>query len=456
MPRTWCRALCRTLAWARESYKLDFLTMSSLEAPEATTDTPRPTGGTFASFRSPGYPTLWFCGLFSFLSVQMQMLLRGLLAWDLTEREAALGITYLCFGIAMLISTPLGGVASDRLPKRRIMLVSQSVITAAAAGMGAVVIADMAQFWMLLVAAVSQGAAFGFLGPARIAISRELVGREHLGNAITLALLSMNGTRVFAPAAAGVLAGVPTVGIGGTYLISAVFALISWVLMLRIPKSVGQPVRASDPTQSTRWVNPFGEIINGIRYVMEDKRLKRLVIASFFVVVFGFNYVAFLPALIEGEFGLGEQWVGYISSASAIGAVAVAMPLASRADSKQARPIMTASGFAFGVGIIGFGFAPTFWLAFGVILVVGGAFTVYQSLSNTLALAMADDEHQGRVQSLMMLAFAGFGIAAAPMGALAEWIGLRYSLAATGVVVLVASLSYSILERRSDPSNPAS
>ena len=57
-------------------------------------------GGAFSSFQSPGYPLLWFAGLFSFLSVQMQFLLRGLLAWDLTEREGALGLTYLCFASA--------------------------------------------------------------------------------------------------------------------------------------------------------------------------------------------------------------------------------------------------------------------------------------------------------------------------------------------------------------------
>jgi len=374
------------------------------------------------------------------------MLLRALLAWDLTEREAALGITYLCFGISMLISTPLGGVAADRLSKRRIMLISQSVITAAAAAMGVVVAAGLVDFWMLLVAAVSQGSAFGFLGPARIAISREIVGREHLGNAITLALLSMNGTRVFAPAAAGVLAGVSSVGIGGTYLISAVFAFVSWLLMLRIPRAVGRAAAIDNSQRPEKWVNPFGEIINGIRYVKADRPLRRLVVSSFFVVVFGFSYVAFLPALVEGEFGLGEQWVGYISSASAIGAVAVAMPLASRADSSWAKFLMAASGLAFGVGVILFGNAPSFWPAFIVVLVVGAAFTVYQSLSNTLALAMADDAHQGRVQSLMMLAFAGFGIVAAPMGALAEWIGLREALTLTGIVVLVASMTYIALE----------
>ena len=68
----------------------------------------------FSSMRIPAYKRLWWAGTCSFMSVQMQFLLRGVLAWDLTEREGALGLVYLCFGIALLIATPLGGVAADR------------------------------------------------------------------------------------------------------------------------------------------------------------------------------------------------------------------------------------------------------------------------------------------------------------------------------------------------------
>ena len=154
----------------------------------------------------------------------MQFLLRGVLAWDLTEREGALGLVYLCFGVTMLVATPLGGVASDRLPNRRVLLVSQSVLLAGALGMGIVVVTDVVQFWMLLVASVAQGLAFGFYGPARVAFAAKLVGPDQLGNAITLSMLSLNGTRVFAPAFAGMLAGIAFFGIGGAYLVSAVFS----------------------------------------------------------------------------------------------------------------------------------------------------------------------------------------------------------------------------------------
>ncbi len=393
----------------------------------------------FSSLQHLDYRTLWWGGLFSFMSIQMQFLLRGILAWELTEREGALGLVYLCFGVALLISTPLGGVASDRFSKRAIIVVAQVAITTFAVLMGLAVLFDVAEFWMLLVAAMVQGTAFGFFGPARVALSADLVGREQLGNAIALSLLSMNGTRIFAPSLAGVLAGWAFLGIGGAYLVAGVASIAALVYLVRLPKSAPLKV-AGEP------LRPLAEIADGVRHVWSRPPLRRLVLTSFFIVMFGFNYVAFYPAMIEGQFGLDERWVGYISSASALGAVVVAVPLASRANSSWAKPAMIVGGMMFGVGVIGFGLAPNFWVAFAIIAFVGSANTVYQTLSNTLALSLADDSHQGRVQSLMQLSFAGFGIAAAPLGLLAEVTSLRLAIVLMGTVTLIMALIYLIGE----------
>jgi MFS family permease len=168
--------------------------------------------------------------------------------------------------------------------------------------------------------------------------------------------------------------------------------------------------------------------------------------------MFGFNYVAFIPALVEGIFDLGDIYVGLISSASAIGAVAVSLPLAAKADGPGGKRIMVISGIGFGIGVILLGLAPTIWLSFLVVIGIGGCTTAFQSLSNTLALAGSSDEMQGRVQSLMQLSFAGFGIAAAPIGALAEAIGLRTTLVIMGAIATSATVIFHLLELRDDRS----
>lgn len=394
----------------------------------------------FSSLQILEYRRLWWAGTFSFMAVQMQFLLRGILAWDLTERDGAIGLVYLFFGGTMLVATPLGGVAADRLPKRTVMLWSQLVLTVGAAAMGLAVVSGVVEFWMLLIAGVLQGTAFGFYGPARVAFTTELVGRDQLGNAITLSLLSMNGTRVIAPSFAGALAGIAFFGIGGAYLVASAFSFLSFLAVLRLPKTV-----IDDDRPPAR---PVAELIDGVRYVSARRSLRRLIVSSFVVIMFGFNYVVFIPALVKDTFDLdNDSWVGLLTTASSVGAVVVGLWLAGRADRPGNWRVMVVTGMVFAAGVAALAVSPTFLIAVLVVVVIGGGTTGYQSLSNTIALNMTEPSHQGRVQSLMQLSFAGFGIAALPLGLLAEAVGRRQAMTAMGIFAIAAIVVYYVLER---------
>lgn len=388
----------------------------------------------FASLGIPAFRVLWWSTTFSFTGVQMQFLLRSLLAWDLSAREGALGIVYLVFGLSLLIATPLGGVAADRVRKRRLMVWGQALITLSATGMGIGVLVGFTHFWMLLAAAAVQGSMFGLIGPARISYTTQIVGPDLVGNAVTLQSLSMSSTRVFAPSLAGVLAGIALFGIGGAYLIAGTFNVISFGLLFMLEDVAPMPGKHRAPLR---------ELADGLRFVARRPSLRRLLVTSTIVVMFGFNYIAFMPALVEGTFGLSESYVGLMSTATAFGAIMVSIPLAARADSEKVGRFTLLLGLAFGVALLLLAGAPTYWLAFVVVIGVGGAATGFLSLTQTQALQQSDAEHQGRIQSLVQLSFAGFGIAAAPLGWLAEVIGLRFAIAAMGVMVLLASAAYA-------------
>lgn len=434
----------------------------------------------FASLHVPAFRALWWSGAFSFISVHMQFLLRGLLAWDMTEREAALGLVYLPFGMALLVATPLGGVAADRLSKRRLMLMGQLILTLTALGMGLAVATGAIRFWMLLVAAGLQGLMFGLIGPARVSMTTEIVGRERVGNAITLSSLSMSGSRLFAPSLAGTLAGTAFFGFSGAYFISAACACVSFVLLLPLPETRRAPVdgldtptetglssaadadepqgaqQRSSPALANALRSALVDIAEGVRYAMRRRRLRRLILVSTSVIMFGFSYIVFLPALVEGEeqFGRSEAHVGYLTSATAIGAVLAAGMLARRADSPGAGRLLVAMGFGFGISVIGLGVSPSYGIAVMVAVGVGAAATGFMTLAQVLAMRASDDAHQGRVQSLVQLAFAGFALTATPAGAFAELIGLRTTMAALGAAVVATMLVYVLTSRsemRPDP-----
>jgi predicted MFS family arabinose efflux permease len=156
----------------------------------------------------------------------------------------------------------------------------------------------------------------------------------------------------------------------------------------------------------------------------------------------GFNYVAFLPALVEGQLDLSESHVGFLTTASALGAVLITALVASRADGPNAERLLVWCGITFGVGVVLFGLAPNYFLALLIVLVLGFATNGFMVLTSSRSMAISEDSHHGRVQSLMQLAWAGFGIAAAPIGAVAEIVGLRPTIVSMGVITFSVVVLY--------------
>lgn len=397
-------------------------------------------GTTFAALAEPTYRTLWLGGLFSFLAVQMEFISRGWLAYRLTGSNSGLGAVFLGFGLPMLLLTPWGGVAADRLSKRQVLIACQVALGMSSGGIALAVAFDAIQYWMLIAAAVVQGAGFSFLGPARMAFTGEMVGPERLSNAIVLQQMSMNGTRIFGPSIAGAMIGVAFVGVGGVYFLTTALMVVAVSFTLRLPP--GHP----DPDRPVR--SPFQELGDGVSYVWSRPLLRLLVFTSFVVVMSAFPYVAFLPTIADEVFDAGSGGYGIMSGMSAVGALAASVLIASRADGPSAWRVQALGGAVFAVGVAVLGSAPTFTLALLVVLVVGAASSAFQSLNNALVLSNSDRAYHGRVQSLMMLSFSGFGIAALPIGLLADAVGISVTLAGMGAVALTAVGFYALTRRR--------
>ena len=401
---------------------------------------------TFASLENPTYRLLWLGGLVSFLAVQMEFIARGWLAYELTGSNAGLGAVFLGFGVPMLLLTPWGGVVADRLPKRKVLIACQLTLASSSAALAATVLLDITEYWMLIAAAVLQGVGFSFLGPARMAFTGELVGKERLANAIVLQQMSMNGTRVFGPSIAGALIGVRAFGVGGVYAVTACLLLVAVSVTFRLPAgnpATGRPVRS-----------PFEELRDGVSYVRRRPLLRLLVLTSFLVVMVAFPYVVFLPVLASEVYDVGSSGYGVLSACSAVGALGASVFIASRADGPTAWRTQAAAGAVFALGVAVLGVSSSYAVGLLAVLVVGAASSGFQSLNNALVLSSSDPAYHGRVQSLMMLSFSGFGIAALPIGLLADAIGVTTTLAGMGAIALLAVVGYVVARRRIVAADP--
>ncbi|MCK9517840.1 MAG: MFS transporter [Dehalococcoidia bacterium] len=404
---------------------------------------------TFYALENDQFRTLWFGTLFSFLGMQMQVIARGFLAYDLTEKNSALGGVMLAFGVPQLLLSLWGGVVADRLPKKKVLFVSQAIIAANSAWLATMIAMEALEYWHLIAAGAVQGAGFAFVGPARQAFITDLVDRQAIGNAVVLQQLSMNSSRVVGPSIAGLLIAVPFVGTAGVYYLTTLGFVIAMLSLLPLP--AGNPV----PRENAR--SPLADLRDGLGYVRRNAPIRQLILTSFAVVMIGFPYQSFLPSIAADIYNVGAGGLGLLSSAGAVGAVVATVIVATYADHPKAPVLQPLAGVLFGVSLVGLGGTAAFIPGLLVMVAVGSLASAFQSLNNSLTMTYTDYEYHGRVQSIAMLSWSLFGLAALPIGIIADQIGLRETIALQGVLCagLVLAIRFFGRAGAQAPSAPA-
>jgi MFS family permease len=375
-----------------------------------------------------------------FLGVMAQSIARSWLAFELTGSNAALGGVLLAFGVAMLLATPWGGVAADRFPKRLVLQIAVGLLAASSAWIGLAVATGVIEYWMLLAAGAVQAVGFALFNPARMAFLAEILPAASVSRGVSLLLVNAEVNRVVGPAVAGLVIGSFTFGTQAVFLASAVLATIGVLLTGALPPGR----RRGDPPDRS----PVGELADGVRYVRHHPDLGALLWCGIGVTMVGLPYLAFLPTVASDLFGLGSAGYGVLSATSAVGAVVTGLLLGRRSFRAHETRVLVVGGAVFGLGLAGLAVAPGFPWAVAALLVVGGAMLAFQTTNQSLLIALSDMEYHGRIQGLIMLSFGAFGIAALPLGALADAVGLRWTIAAMGGCVLVFVGLFALGSRR--------
>jgi MFS family permease len=387
-----------------------------------------------------GYRRLFISAAIVIFGVMGQAVARAWLARELTGSNAGLGGVMLAFGAAMLLATPAGGVAADRFSKRTVVLLAVIALSCSSAAIGVAVIADVIHYWMLLVVSVIQATAFAFYLPARIAFIAELVAVEQIGIAIVVTQTAQEAMRVIAPALAGVLIGVSWFGVGGVFLLAGATSALSAVVVTLLPP--GKP-----RVPSTR--SPIAEMVDAIGYVRARRELSLVALTTIGVVVIGFPYLIFLPALADDRYHIGAGGYGLMAGTAGLGAV-IAGLLTPRVPWIVTRPwrVIGLAGGVLGISLGVLAFAAEVWHALLVLLVVGASGLVFQTSTQALMLTMSDFQYHGRMQSMVVLGFSGFGLAALPFGAFADATSLRLTLFLMGTLVFAVSAAFALTRHR--------
>lgn len=367
--------------------------------------------------RIDAFRRLWLSSTLMFLAVQTQAVVRGIRMYELTGRASGLGAALLCFGLASVALLPVGGVVADRAPRRRVLGTSVTILVTTSAAMTVVELVGAMRSWMLLAMAVVHGGASSFWIPARLGLALDIVDPLQQPGAIALSQLSLAIGGVSGPAMAAVLLAQGEHGGTLAFGVSAMLGACGLVLLLRVP-----PVPAGRSTRSA-----FGELVAGFEYV-RDHRTLRLLSAGFVVALsLGLNYSTFIPAIVQGQLGLGRREVGLVAAAAAVGGVvaSIAMAASAHVRAERARLLAIAGGVAVSFAV--FGHSRNLREAAVGAAVAGAASAALQTVSMAIALARTEPGYLGRVQSVVFLGVSGYGLASFPLG----WAMDRWSPSAT-------------------------
>jgi len=385
---------------------------------------------TFAALGYRHFRMLWAGTTLTFVAFFMSTIVQGVVAFKLTGQNSAVGIVVFAQGIAQLLLGPVGGALADRVSKRKMIFANQALITFTFLSLAILVATNHISVFFLAVGSFLTGMAFSFLGPSRQAFALELIDPPRRGNAMALNQVSMNASRIVGPLFAGIFLAIGFIGAAGAYTAMGAFYLLAIGTTALLPES--RPIARTG-------VSILGDIAIGVRYVAGYPRLRTLVLTFGLSIMVGFPYVTVLPGLVENEFGRSARDVTVLYGLNAVGGLAASLAVAGIADSPRATLVYLVMGVGFGVTIVLASLSPTFLLLSGAMLLMGVAAGVFQTLNGAVIAHLAEPAYFGRVMSLTFLAFAGFGIAALPIGFLADAFGERAVLAVmgTGVVAVV-------------------
>jgi MFS family permease len=158
-----------------------------------------------AALRHRDFRLLWISLLPGTLGMMMSMVAFGYVAYELSGSATTLAAVNAGWGLPMFFLSPIAGVVADRVPRRNVLLLTQSLVGVTAVATAVLIASGAIQVWHLFTITIVQGTAFAFNVPARQALIAELVPRAELANALALYNAGLNFNRVAGPAIGGAL-----------------------------------------------------------------------------------------------------------------------------------------------------------------------------------------------------------------------------------------------------------
>lgn len=397
----------------------------------------------FHALTNQNYRYFWLGQCVSLIGTWMQSIGQAWLVFTLTNSPLLLGVLGVMQFLPVTILTLFAGVFIDKYPKKRILLVTQSVSMILALTLAALVFTHTVKYEYILILAVLLGITNSIDMPARQSFMIEIAGREDLMNAIALNSVTFNLAKILGPSMGAVL--MATLGTGWCFLLNGLsfIAVIYGLLQIKVKPYVRE--KNSN--------NILKEIKDGLRYIYKDRILFQSVLLILIIGIFAFNYNVLIPVFVKNVLHQEAKTFGVLMAALGVGSVFGALTVSGKGSSGPKMKIMIISSLIIGMLLFLNGFS-TQYVATTIMLAAIGAFSIYFSTTANTTLQMnSKDEYRGRVMSVYSLVFAG----ATPIGSLFAGVAISslgvsetFRLSGALIIVLTAVISLIFIKKAND------
>jgi MFS family permease len=409
--------------------------------PSSESIAPARDNGMFRALRVRNFRIYASANLVSLTGTWMQRIGQDWLVLQLSHGSGvALGlVTALQFAPTLLLSM-YGGVIADRYAKRRVLVITQSLMGVLALVLGILVATDGVALWHVFVLAGGLGAVSAIDAPVRQAFVSEMVGPALLANAVGLNSTIFNGARLVGPSIAGLVIGASGGNTAPAFFVNAASFAFT------IAALAGMRVAELSPSRPV--ARGKGQLREGVSYTWAHPDLVLAMVLAFVIGTFGFNYQVTIALMSREVFHLGAEAFGLLSTVFAVGSLSGAL-LSTRRSTRPRQRFLVGSSIVFGLLTVVAGLMPSY-LSFAILLVpTGAAALVFSVANNSFVQLGADPQMRGRVMALYFMCFMGGTPIGAPViGWISENLGAPWGLILGGAVCVVAGVAAGLVLSR--------
>ncbi|MAP57160.1 MAG: hypothetical protein CL697_05425 [Chloroflexi bacterium] len=374
---------------------------------------------------------MWLSLLFSMAGFQIQMTVRGILVYDITNNAFITGAVSAGFAPSLLLFSMFGGVLGEKVDKKRLIQFAQGMNMLASILIGLLIYFDLLHWSHLLLVSISQGAMFAIQVPARQSLIPELVGKDLVTNAIGLNAMIMGITTMIAPAIGGYT--YEFFGPLNSYLIVS-FTMIIGVFMVGFVPSF--PPKLISKNKST-----FEEIINGFKYLKTNKVIRLIWIHAVVLALCTGPFRMLIPVFAKDVYLSSPGEVGNLMAAGGIGGILSSLLIASLGPRSKRGLILILIGIVTGIGLLMASTLTFFIVGVVAMIIVGFSETGRWSLGQALMMEHAGEEYRARVISLLMMTWGLMPISMLPMGWAFGYFGPEITTFVTAIITLLFAIT---------------